>query len=105
MKQIDDLLFYFIEQLAFHYNWSKQQILDITLLEALEYTRAIQKNKLIDNITQLAIVSNPHTKKPKELANQFNRELRKLENRGIIEDVRDKDATEKLKQIFNKGKK
>lgn len=52
---------------------------------------------------QLAIVSNPHTKKPKDLFNKLNNELKKLDNKRNIEEddmLPERDAFNKIRSIF-----
>lgn len=100
---MDDLFFFFIDTLASNYHWSKDRILDdVCLDEAMEYSKLIKKRQINDYITQLAIIANPHTKNPKALLKSFQEELKKVDNRGIMETERDVDATAKLKQIFNR---
>jgi hypothetical protein len=99
---MDDLFVFFIDTLASNYHWGKDQILNLCLEEAMEYSTLIKKRQIHGYITQLAISSNPHTKNPKELLKSFQEELKKVDNRGIMETERDVDATAKLKQIFNR---
>lgn len=92
--------------MASNYHWAKDKILDeVCLDEALEYSKLIKKRQINEHITQLAIISNPHAKNPKELIKTFEEELRKVDNRGIMETERDINATTKLKQIFSRNKK
>jgi hypothetical protein len=103
---MDDLFIFFIDNLASNYHWSKDAILDdLCFEEAMEYSTLIKKRQINDYITQLAVISNPHTKNPKELLKSFQDELKKIENKGIIEPEREENATAKLKQIFSSKKK
>lgn len=63
----------------------------------------ITRSKISDYLMQLAIVSNPHTKKPKDLFNKLNNELKKLDNKRNIEEddmLPERDAFNKIRSIF-----
>jgi len=60
----------------------------------------------LQDLTQLAITSNPHTKNPKELYETLRRELKKLEKHTIIDVLPEKGAFDKLRNVLgSKGKK
>lgn len=90
-----------IDILANAYKWSKRDILrDVYLDEALIYIDLIKRRNLQDRLLELAIISNPHTKNPKELHTFLSNELRSLEGGNIMDLEREKNATEKIKNIF-----
>lgn len=92
-----------IDALAHHYGWSKHQILnEVYFDEAIDYIDLIKRRGIINNLTQLAIVSNPHTRQPKELYETLRLELRKLEKRTMIDVMPEKGAFDKLRGILNK---
>lgn len=63
--------------LASEYGWSKREILEETYIDELFLlSKKINKRKAREYLMELAIVSNPHTKKPKELYSM----LRQLES-------------------------
>lgn len=66
----------------------------------------IKRRNVLQQITKLAIVSNPHTKKPQELFTSLRNELKKMEKRTIIDVLPEKGAFNKMRNILgNKGKK
>lgn len=75
--------------------------------EAFEYIKAIHKQHLSDALLQLAIVANPHQKKPETLVKVIDDELKKLEdNRNIELDVLpEKGAFDKIRAILGKKRK
>lgn len=92
-----------VDVLASNYHWAKSEILDnVYLDEAIEYLDMIKRRKLQNDIMQLAIISNPHTKEPKTLHNYLLDELKNLERRGMIEVTPEVGAFTKLKSILNK---
>jgi len=95
-----------IDTLAYHYKWSKNDILNTVYFdEALEYLDVIKRRNIIQDLTQLAIVANPHTKNPKELYTTLQRELKKLQKHTIIDVLPEKGAFDKMRSILgSKGK-
>lgn len=65
----------------------------------------IKRRNILQKITQLAIVGNPHTKKPQELFDNLRNELKKLEKRTIIDVLPEKGAFDKMRNILGKRKK
>ena len=66
----------------------------------------IKRRNILQKITDLAIVSNPHTKKPQELFDSLRNELKKTEKRTIVDVLPEKGAFDKMRNILgNKGKK
>ena len=95
-----------IDVLASNYHWAKNEILDTVYLdEAIDYLDMIKRRKVQEDLMQLAIISNPHTKEPKTLHNYLLGELKKLERRGMIEATPEVGAFKKLKSILNHPKK
>ena len=65
-----------MDLLAHEYGWAKDYILENVYLDELKHlTDAMKKRKVEDMKMQLAIVSNPHSKEPKELWDALNREI------------------------------
>lgn len=92
-----------IDVLASNYHWAKREILDdVYLDEAIEYLDMIKRRKVQEDLMQLAIISNPHTKEPKALHKFLADELKNLERRGMIEVTPEQGAFTKLKSILNK---
>lgn len=76
--------------------------------EALEYLDLIKRRNILENLTKLAITSNPHTKKPKDLYDSLLQELKKTEKSSIMDVLPEKGAFDKMRKILgnkNKGKK
>lgn len=97
-----------IDLFASEYHWSKGQILNLYPGEIFVYIESIRRRKLNDLMVQLAVVQNPHTKKPKELWSKLEQELRFLSPRDIMDIYPEKGAFNKLSKILggsNKGVK
>jgi hypothetical protein len=90
--------------LASGYGWSKEQIMDVYLDEALEYCWQIDYKEASDRMLQIAIVSNPHVKKPKELSNQLKANLKRLERMKFVNEHSELTAKDKarLKKLYGK---
>jgi len=77
--------------LASEYGWSKREILEeIYIDELMCLTDVIKSRKSSEYKMQLAIVSNPHTKKPRELWDALNETTRKpldekLDKQGMMD--------------------
>lgn len=95
-----DWLWFTVDQLASAYGWSKTHILEeVYVDEVMRLLPLIRKRKTIEYQMLLAIVQNPHTKKPKELWKILEAQIKEPTDEKI-----DRRGLEMLKQRMAGGK-
>jgi hypothetical protein len=86
--------------LASEYGWSKRDILEnVYFDELVKLIKVIRKRKNEENKTWLALIQNPHTKKPEELW----RILDSI-NKSPLDEKMDKQGLERLKMAMGGSK-
>jgi hypothetical protein len=86
---------------AKEYGWSKNQTLDEIYPDELSfYFKRIQKDRINDRLTELAIIHNPHTKEPNTLINNYRKAQAQLDGRSYLHKERmDNSDVQQFKNI------
>lgn len=94
-----------VDKFASSYGWTKDYILKkVYPDEAVEFINAMNKREAGEALLQLAIVHNPHSKKPQNLVKQLERKTKRKEK--LTDEKMDKQGLERLKKtLSHKGKK
>jgi hypothetical protein len=71
---------------AKEYGWSKNQTLyEVYPDELTFYFKRIQKDRIDERLTELAIIHNPHTKEPNKLINNWKKAKAQLDGRSYLQ--------------------
>jgi hypothetical protein len=91
--------------IAWSYHWSINEIVEqCTVLDLIAFTRLIHKQQLQDDLRQIAIVSNPHTKEPNKLPRKLQQQLNDLRPKEVSQE-KSKADLDRLASQYGKKKK
>ncbi len=93
-------LFDVVHALGAAYGWDKKTVLDQIFPDEIEpYLKRIRRDETNRNLTQLALIHNPHVKEPNKLIQQLEKQLRGIDGAYWASEVMDEENQNKLLEI------
>lgn len=82
------------------YGWDKKTVLEQIFPDEIEpYLTRIRRDETNKNLTQLALIHNPHVKEPNKLIQQLEKQLRGLDGAYWSTEVMDEENQNRLLEI------
>jgi hypothetical protein len=105
-QKIRDWLYSCVHLLAYHYHWSKTEILENVYPDEIEDFRKNIVQSLVTNWRMQAFIAhNPHANDSKMLFNELDRMERGTTGHDYIDAKLDKEGFKSLKEILAKNSK
>lgn len=90
-------MFDVIHMLSKHYGWRKEDILNGCYPDEVQaYIKRIRRDEANSNLTQLALIHNPHSKEPGKLVRQLEQQIKSMSDKYFNQEEMDEENKRKL---------